>query len=212
MEEDDFLPLSGLQHFVFCPRQCALIHVEGVWSENVLTSSGRVFHEKVHSGADQNRPGVLIARSVPLRSERLRLVGVADVVEFRNVEGVRRPYPVEYKRGRKGRRSADMVQVCAQGVCLEEMLGVDVPEGALFYGASRRRRPVELTAALRDKVVTVARGFHRMVAEAETPAAVPDGRCRNCSLRDACMPEATSRPAGAARYISAALRRARSEA
>src|SRR5882724_4292817 len=124
------LPISALQHWLYCPRQCALIHVERLWSENAFTAEGRVLHERAHEGGEENRPGLHITRGISLWSERLGLSGVADVVEFRGPDG--RPFPVEYKRGRPKPHRADEVQLCAQGLCLEEMLGVVIPEGALF--------------------------------------------------------------------------------
>ena len=146
--ERDLLPLSALQHLVFCERQFALIHVEQVWTENVLTVEGRQLHEQVDGGEAEARGEVRIARSVPLRSLRLGLTGRSDVVELRRsadgveipgVSGRWRPYPIEYKRGKPKPHRADEVQLCAQGMCLEEMLGVEVPLGALFYGTTRRR-------------------------------------------------------------------------
>jgi len=137
--EDDLIPISALQHFVFCERQCALIHIEQAWTENRLTAEGRLLHERVHDQGGESRAGVRIERGLPLRSLRLGLVGVADVVEFHPLsEGGWRPFPVEYKRGKPKRNACDEIQVCAQALCLEEMLGVRIPAGALFYGKTHR--------------------------------------------------------------------------
>lgn len=138
--EDALIPLSALQHHLFCPRQCALIHVEGLWAEDAATAEGRILHERADSGQRETRPNVRIARGLALRSLTLGVAGRADVVEFHGRPP--RPFPVEYKRGKPKAHRADEVQLCAQAICLEEMCNVDVPEGALFYGVTRRRLPV----------------------------------------------------------------------
>lgn len=197
MDVDDFNPLSGLQHVVFCERQCALIHVEGVWTENLYTAAGRVEHERVHDPAGEVRSDLRIFRALPLRSERLGVVGIADVVEFvlEKDSDVWRPFPVEYKHGAKGRRLADRVQLCAQAIALEEMLGLDVPRGALFYRRSNRRLNVEFDEALRKQTMAAAERFHQLIEQRLTPPASYSKKCEQCSLRDACMPEVTSDPA-----------------
>ncbi|MDT8267268.1 CRISPR-associated protein Cas4, partial [Roseomonas sp. DSM 102946] len=135
--EDGLIPLSALQHQIFCPRQCALIHVEQLWAEDGATAEGRLLHERVDAGKGETRPGLRVARGIALRSLALGVVGKADTVEFRGRPP--QPYPVEYKRGRPKAHRADEVQLCAQAVCLEEMSGTTIPEGALFYGQTRRR-------------------------------------------------------------------------
>ncbi|MDP8255326.1 MAG: CRISPR-associated protein Cas4 [Candidatus Alcyoniella australis] len=194
MDVDDLLPLSGLQHVVFCERQCALIHVEGVWVENPLTAAGRVEHEHVHDPAGEVRAGLRICRALALRSERLGVVGVADVVElvFEEAAGVWRPFPVEHKHGAKGRRLADRVQLCAQAMALEEMLGVDVPRGAVFYRSSNRRVVVECDALLREKTFAAAKRYWQLVDQRLTPRASYAKKCDNCSLREVCLPEITA--------------------
>src|SRR4051794_15637883 len=140
--EDALIPLSALQHQLFCPRQCALIHVEGLWAEDGATAEGRILHEKVDAGRPETRPGVRVARALSIRSLKLGVTGKADSVEFhqgRDPGEPARPFPVEYKRGKPKAHRADEVQLCAQGICLEEMFGVEVAEGALFYGTTRRR-------------------------------------------------------------------------
>ena len=207
--EDDLLPISGLQHLLFCERQAALIHVERLWAENRLTTEGRHFHERVHGrgagprggGLDPARrhaadAGARVARAVQLRSLRLGLVGVADTVEYQ--AGVRVasaplppvPFPVEYKRGRPKQNDCDRVQLCAQALCLEEMLGVEVPAGALFYARTRRRETVTFDAPLRLRTEDAARRLHEIVRSAQTPGAQRTARCRRCSLANLCMPGA----------------------
>jgi CRISPR-associated exonuclease Cas4 len=163
--EDDLLPLSGLQHLVFCERQWALIHIEQVWAENRLTAQGRVLHERTHEAGAESRPGLRVARGLRLRSLRLGLAGQADVVEFHAAlagvaltgeEGLWRPFPVEYKRGRPKPDRCDEVQLCAQALCLEEMFECAIAAGALFYGTPRRRLEVEFDAALRVETERLA--------------------------------------------------------
>ena len=140
--EADFIPLSALQHYLYCPRQCAQIHLDRAWEENVFTAEGRILHERAHSGETESRKTVRTVTSLALSSKRLGISGVADVVEFHEGKGSWQPYPVEYKRGRPKKSDADRVQLCAQALCLEEMLDIPVPEGALFYGQTRRRETV----------------------------------------------------------------------
>ena len=185
--EDDLLPISALQHLLYCERQCALIHIERVWEENLLTTDGRFLHEKVDAGEDCVRAGKRIARSVSLRSLQLGLSGVADVVEFGPDAGD--IYPVEYKRGRSKRANWDRIQLCAQAMALEEMLGVAVTEGALFYGKTRRRETVAFDIALRGETGRAAARLHQLVDARHTPPAHYDAsRCDACSLINLCMP------------------------
>ena len=199
------VPLSALQHLVFCRRQCGLIHLEGAWAENLLTAEGRVLHERVDGDPGETRRGVRIARGVALRSPRLGLIGKADVVEFHRVRGgPAQPFPVEYKRGRPKPHDADRVQLCAQALCLEEMLGQPVPAGALFYGEPRRRQEVAFDAALRDRTEAAARDLHAMLAAGVTPPPEPGSKCRSCSLEPACLPR-VSRARSAADWLARAL-------
>jgi CRISPR-associated exonuclease Cas4 len=190
--EDDLLPISALQHLLFCERQCALIHVEQLWAENRLTVEGRQLHERADGGRPESRGGVRTARALPVRSLRLGLAGRADVVEFHADPGggAARPFPVEYKRGRPKEHDADRVQLCAQALCLEEMLGSSVPAGALFYGATRRRLDVVFDAALRGVVESTAARLHALVASGVTPPAAREPKCDSCSLLDLCLPDA----------------------
>jgi CRISPR-associated exonuclease Cas4 len=199
METDDLLPLSGLQHLIYCERQFALIHVEQSWAENELTVSGRQLHERADLPGEAFGADVRIARALPLRSDRLRLAGKADVVEFHrepaaNGSDLWRPFPVEYKRGRPKAGGADEVQLCAQAICLEEMLGLDVPRGALFYGKTRRRKPVEFTPELRDRVAAAARRCHELFDARLTPRVARGPRCDRCSLLELCLPDMTGGP------------------
>lgn len=194
METDEYLPLSGLQHLMFCERQCALIHVEQVWAENHLTLEGQHLHEQVDKPGTRERKGVRIARRLRLRSDRLMLTGFADVVEFQSGDDGEVPFPVEYKRGKRKKWRHDEVQLCAQAICLEEMFKVDVAAGALFYGKSRRRQDVAFTPELRRTTEQAAAQFHHIVREGETPPPVLAPKCRSCSLMEICMPELNETP------------------
>lgn len=178
-------PLSALQHWRFCPRQCLLIHREGLWADNRLTAEGNAFHERVHGVGEEMRGGVRTVRGLTLCSHRLGLIGKADAVEFRKDAP---PFPVEYKRGRPKRDACDALQLCAQALCLSETLRVEVPRGALFYGASRRRQEITFTDALRAEVAEAAAAIRRALDEAPLPPIAEDGRCRNCSLAAWCQP------------------------
>jgi CRISPR-associated exonuclease Cas4 len=205
--EPDSVPLSALQHYAFCPRQCALIHVERLWAENTLTAEGRVLHERTHGAGGESRGDLRIARALPLQSAALGLHGVADVVEFhRQPGGAWRPFPVEYKRGRPKHEPIDAVQLCAQAICLEEMLGVAVPAGALFYGEMHRRHEVAFDAALRAETARLAATVRALFAAGQTPPPAFSPKCRSCSLVDVCKPQAVARCASAhlARVLAAA--------
>jgi CRISPR-associated exonuclease Cas4 len=202
--EEDCLPLSGIQHIVFCPRQYSLIHVEQQWEENIYTFEGRVMHDRADDPFFFESRGVLlITRSVPLISYKLGLYGVADVVEFHQCQsngitlqgrsGRWLPYPVEYKRGKPKRDDRDQVQLCAQAMCLEEMLGVAVPEGALFYGKTKRRKVVELDQQLRRRVVELSKMMHELFEQGITPKPVKTKACDSCSLVDICLPKTADR-------------------
>ena len=197
----DSLPLSALQHLLFCERQCALIHLERLWEENRFTAEGRVLHEKVDEGRGESRPGIRITRSLQLRSEVLGLHGVADVVELHlRPDGRWQPFPVEYKRGKPKVHDADLVQLCAQAVCLEECFATPVPEGALFYGQTRRRLDVVFDEGLRELTRRTAARLHELIASGVTPRAVREKKCEACSLLEVCLPGAMSRPRGAAAW------------
>ncbi len=204
--EDDLLPLSALQHLLFCERQCALIHIEQMWVENRFTAEGRIMHERVDAGRSESRGDVRVAFGVPLRSLRLGLSGRADVVEFHREEGEGvttrwRPFPVEYKRGRPKKEPWDRVQLCAQALCLEEMLEIEVPEGALFYGKPRRRVDVPFDLDLRRETAETARRLHDLVERGRTPPPVHTPACEHCSFLDACLPKILGSPKSVANYL-----------
>jgi len=191
--DEQLLPLSAVQHFLFCERQCALIHIEQAWAENRYTAEGRVLHEKAHGGPDESRPGVRIARSLPVVSRKLGLSGQCDVVEFHSDGAV---VPVEYKRGRPKAHRADEVQLCAQAMALEEMLGVAVPKGFLFYGKTRRRTDVLIDEGLRALTARIAARLHEMIASGITPPAdYHPAKCDPCSLVDICQPKLAGKSA-----------------
>ena len=200
--ESDLLPLSGLQHLAFCPRQCALIHIEGAWSENRLTAEGRVMHKRVDEREHETRGDVRREYGLRIRSLALGLIGVADTVEFRQEGGTWRPFPVEHKRGKsKGDNPCDRVQLCAQAICLEEMCNCAIPAGALFYGETRQREDVGFDPALRDLTADLARRFHDLVAGGVTPPPVYGPYCRSCSLLSDCRPRLVANRRSAAAYL-----------
>lgn len=197
--ESDLLPISALQHLVFCERQCALIHIERLWEENRFTAEGKILHEKTDKEETESRGDCRIARSLLLQCKKLGLYGRADVVEFHKVNNDKRiilpgvnglwvPYPVEYKRGKPKSDRCDEVQLCAQALSLEEMLNTDISEGALYYGTPRRRTIVNIDTNLRDETAKIAERLHALINKKITPHAVYDKKCENCSLNDLCMP------------------------
>lgn len=218
--------LSALQHYLFCPRQCALIHLEGAWRENFLTASGRQLHERVDRRGGETRRDVHLATALRLVSNRLGLTGVADMVEFHRQEsefdaegrcvaaklpgrgGLWRPFPVEYKRGAPKSHRADEVQLCAQALCLEEMLKVVIPAGALFYGETRRRMDVPFDEVLRSLTEDVAAKVHELLKTGITPPPEQMKGCRACSLVDTCRPENIGKGVSARRWIDGQLENA----
>ena len=219
--EDDLLPISALQHLLFCERQCALIHVERLLEENRLTAEGRHLHERAHDGAAETRGSLRTVRGLLLRSLEWGLIGQADVVEFLAPDGVAvatslpsrvaadsqadwsgwTVTPVEYKRGRPKKDDSDRVQLCAQALCLEEMLGIEVAAGALFYGQRKRRTTVVLDDDLRSTTARAIQRLRQMIQDNETPAAVREPKCDNCSLIDLCLPDAASAGRSASQYV-----------
>jgi CRISPR-associated exonuclease Cas4 len=218
--EDDLLPISALQHWLFCSRQCGLIHLEQAWSENKLTAQGRQLHDRAHEPNPESRGDTRIARALRLCSYTLGLAGQADVVELARpgpacpsdqqaaapgLEGQWTFHPVEYKRGRPKQIDCDRVQLCAQAICLEEMLRVAIPQGSLFYGEPRRRESVVFDDRLRDATRRAAADVHDMIRSGVTPQAPYAPKCRSCSLIDSCMPKRKARAASAQRYLSLQL-------
>ena len=212
--EEDWLQLSGLQHFAFCRRQWALIHIENQWAENFRTVDGHLMHERVHDQEfRESRGDRLTVRGLAIHSAQLGISGQCDAVEFqrdpdgislRDREGVWQPYPVEYKRGKPKEDNADELQLCAQAMCLEEMLCCTVPEGALYYGEPRRRTVVQFTPELRQQVQDSLTEMHQLYQRRYTPKVKPSKACSACSLKDLCLPKLMSRKK-VADYLSAAM-------
>jgi CRISPR-associated exonuclease Cas4 len=204
--EDDLIQLSSLQHYAFCPRQCALIHVEQVWAENRLTAEGRIMHEHVHEEGDESRGDVRIERGASLRSLRLGLIGKADVVEYhRQANGTWQAFPVEYKRGKPKPDHSDKIQLCAQAICLGEMLNASIPAGALFYGKTRRRLDVDFDEALCQETQEIAKLTHDLIEAGLTPKPVYAKRCESCSLMAECMPKTIQKKRSVESYLKRML-------
>jgi CRISPR-associated exonuclease Cas4 len=226
-DEEELLPISALQHLAFCERQWALIHLEGIWDENRLTVEGRQLHDRTDESQTEVRGDVRIARGLRLRSLRLGLSGKADVVEFHrllnlaeipsgtgkervgvrleDVPGLWKPVPVEYKRGKPKLGRCDEVQLCAQALCLEEMLDVSIGAGALFYGRPRRRYDVTFDLSLRNETERLAARLHQLTQAGETPPPRYEKKCRNCSLLSFCLPKATGPRRSVGRYLDEAF-------
>ena len=209
---DDYLLMSGIQHFCFCRRQWALIHLEQQWQENQRTAEGRLDHARCHDDTlTEKRGGLLIVRGMRVVSHRLKLTGNCDVVEFRQdlqgfslqgQAGLWLPLPVEYKHGSAKESDADRLQLCAQAMALEEMLVCDVPQGALYYAETRRREIVPITPELREKAKAMADEMNRYFARGYTPKSKPGKHCNACSLKSICLPVLYQR-ANAADYLHA---------
>jgi CRISPR-associated exonuclease Cas4 len=208
---ESWLPLSGIQHFLFCRRQWALIHVERQWQDNLLTVEGRIMHKRVDDPFfTEKRKGVILSRSVPVSSPSLGLSGVCDVVEFTaSPEGIQLPgrdgyyqaAPIEYKRGKEKHDRSDEAQLCAQAICLEEMLVTSIPVGYLYYGKTRHRVPVEFSGELREVVQKAAKEMQAYFQRGYTPRVKPFKGCRSCSLADVCMPMLQGNSLSASAYI-----------
>ncbi len=198
-EESEYLQISGLQHFRFCRRQWALIHIEHLWAENLRTVEGEILHERAHdAGLREKRGELLITRDMRVASARLGISGACDVLEFHQSEdgiplpgqeGLWQPFPVEYKRGSPKEHTADALQLCAQAMCLEEMLCCDIPQGALYYGEIRRRQQVDLSEELRREVTDCLTEMHELFGRGRTPKVKPQKSCNACSLKELCLPK-----------------------
>ena len=198
-KEEQELALSGLQHFAFCPRQWALIHIEQQWKDNYRTIDGHIMHEKAHDGSQREKRGdLLILRNLPVRSSVLGIRGNCDVVEFHrgssgitlhSYDGLWEPFPVEYKRGQAKETDADRLQLCAQAMCLEEMLCCEIEKGALFYGETHRRETVVFTNELRDRVKQLLQQMHELFEKHHTPKPKHSKNCNACSLQEICLPK-----------------------
>ena len=196
------LPISALNHLLYCERRAALVHLEQVWAENQFTAEGNVLHETAHSGADETQRGMRITRALPLVSVIHAMSGEADVVEFHKNGTV---VPVEYKRGKPKLHRADEVQLCAQALCLEEMLNVTISSGCLFYGETRRRTAVAFDEELRTVTIRAIGRLHKLIVSRVTPLAVREKKCDKCSLLEICMPDAMRFKKGAAAWFATAL-------
>lgn len=208
--EEDFLSLSGIQHFAFCRRQWALIHIEQQWQENLRTIEGQIVHEKAHDGySSEKRKDVVISRGMAVFSKTLGINGVCDIVEFHKSldgvtifgrEGLYRPSPVEYKRGKPKDGDYDALQLCAQAMCLEEMLLCNIPKGFMFYAEINRRQEIELSSELRDRVRDITNEMHMLYDRRYTPKVKPTKSCKACSLSGVCIPK-LNKNISASKYI-----------
>lgn len=214
-DESEYLQLSGLQHFAFCRRQWALIHIECLWEENLRTTEGALLHERAHDNSIREARGdAVTVRGVSVRSAALGVSGQCDAVEYRRdrrgvaiagMEGLRLPYPVEYKRGKPKIGDEDRLQLCGQAMCLEEMLCCDIPQGALFYGEPRRREVVDFTDALRAEVRKALAEMRELFRRGHTPKVKPSKACNACSLKELCLPK-LMRARSVSDYLDAATR------
>jgi CRISPR-associated exonuclease Cas4 len=202
--DEDLLQLSALQHFLFCERQCALIHIEQVWAENLYTIEGEIMHKRAHSGSREKRPGKRTEFGMPIRSLEFGLSGKTDAVEYGADGSV---LVVEYKRGRPKSGGADEVQLCAQALCLEEMRGITIKEGALYYGKTRRRKSVPFDTALRERTRQTVVRLHEFIRAGKTPPPVySSATCSRCSLLTYCMPKKLAKPTSVKNYFSRMLK------
>lgn len=226
--EDDLLPISSLADVVFCERRAALHFLEGIWQENQFTAEGHILHEKTHEEDTESRGNVRIVRGLRLRSLRLGLTGVADVVEFHRLDdaslpapsdaaipkaialagtvGLWKPFPVEYKRGKLKHEKSYEIQICGQALCLEEMMNVQTSVGAIFYGKSMRRHGVTFSAELRQETKMAASRMHELIASGRTPPPVYAKRCESCSLLAECLPKTIQKRRSVKNYLTCILR------
>ena len=217
--EEEYLALSGIQHYAFCPRQWALIHIERQWSDNLLTMEGNILHHKVDNPFNlEKRKNTVTVRALPVSSSVLGFYGVCDIVEYEKAEGPDdavelkhrkgffRPVPVEYKRGRPKNTDCDSLQLCAQAICLEEKHGVPVKNGTIFYSQTNHRIMVELTRDLRKRVFTLADEMHRIFDSGVTPPPDAGKHCKSCSLAEQCMPKADIQMQAVEKYLLRALK------
>jgi CRISPR-associated exonuclease Cas4 len=188
--EDNLLQLAGLQHILYCKRQCSLIYNEQVWSDNFFTVRGSIMHENVHKDRIVHKKDLIIECDIYLKSYSLGLVGKGDVIEFYK-SGIKKfiPFPVEYKSGKAKNDDTDKVQLCAQALCLEEMMKIDIPQGAVFYGKTRKRLNVEFDENLRNETISLAKEFHDLIDSGITPQSTYSKKCDNCSLIGICLPK-----------------------
>lgn len=214
-EDADLIPISALQHLLFCERQFALIHIEGIWSENLFTAEGKVLHERVHQEHHEKRRLYRQEFGMAVRSLKNGLIGKCDLVElYLEPSGkIAEAFPVEFKRGKNKEEEEDKVQLCAQAMCLEEMLDIMIPEGQIYYLQDHRRTRIALDQALRKKVVQLADRARELILKGETPLAIFEKRkCTTCSLVEQCMPSSTGiQSKSVSRFIRAQLKATKSE-
>ena len=201
--EDALLPISALQHLLFCPRQAALIHIEQVWADNRFTAEGNALHKRAHDGHDESRLGIHITRSLPVRSLQLGLSGQCDIVEFYKSGNI---IPIEYKRGKPKANSIDEVQLCAQALSLEEMLNAQIPHGFIYYGLTKRRIQIDFSPELRQLTAYTAQDLHHLINTRKTPPAHYDAKkCSACSLLDICQPKTHRLKRGASDWFQSQI-------
>jgi CRISPR-associated exonuclease Cas4 len=191
--EDDFIMISALQHYIFCPRQCALIYIDDVWQENLFTVRGEILHQKVDTDSYESRGDVKTVRGLRIHSYKYGIIGRCDVVEFRQTSRGKEILPVEFKSGQPKEDISDKVQLCAQVLCLEEMLNTQINKAALFYGKIRRRYVVDIDLQLRTQTEDVINNVRRLLSEKKTPIIEYSAKCRNCSLINICQPKAMNK-------------------
>jgi CRISPR-associated exonuclease Cas4 len=200
--EDNLLQLSGLQHLLYCSRQCALIHTEQLWKDNFFTARGILMHEKAHTDKIEHKKNIVIESDIYVKSYTLGLVGKSDIVEFhKSSSGKLIPFPVEYKSGKAKKDNTDKAQLCAQALCLEEMMKIEISKGAIFYGKTRNRLNVEFDKDLRDETINLAKEFHDLVDSGKTPKAEYSNKCDNCSFNNLCLPKICNDRNNAKKYL-----------
>lgn len=191
--EDDFIMISALQHYIFCPRQCTLIHIDDVWQENLFTVRGEILHEKVDTDSYETRGDVKTVRGLRIHSYKYGIVGICDVVEFRQTSKGKEVLPVEFKAGQPKEDISDKVQLCAQVFCLEEMLNTQINKAAFFYGKIRRRNLIDIDLQLRTQTEDVINNVRKLISEKRIPIIEYSAKCRNCSLINVCQPKAMNK-------------------
>jgi CRISPR-associated exonuclease Cas4 len=213
-DEDELLPISALQHFVFCPRRCALVHIEQIWTENQFTVEGDILHERVDELGRESRSTLIVSHGVGIRSLHFGVTGKIDVVEFRlsgethvgcklmGKAGAWIPYPIEYKRGTARRGFGDDIQICAQALCLEEMLACSVPAGSIYYASTRKRREIHFDDKLRAETTAAIVGVRALIAAGTTPPPEYSKKCDTCSLFDLCQPKLPASGKDPRRYLA----------
>jgi len=202
-DDENLIALSCIQHYAYCKRQCSLIHIEGIWIENVFTAEGRIMHEKVHEENSKTAGGVKTETSVPVRSYVLGFIGKADVIEYcKNDKGEKLVTPIEYKRGKSKLDNCDRIQLCAQAICLEEMMNCKIKKGFIFYGKTRRREEIVFVDELRKETIKLAEEIHEFIkAGVTSKAEYEENKCDRCSFLSYCMPKSMQKAVPADKYL-----------